>query len=249
MMERGRTGAVVLRAAPAMTMPPNSVEVKIGEELRRARPGETIRFGRSERCTICLQPRDEGISRLAGSLQCKAGTWWLTNHSQTRPFDVVDHLGFTHPLVPGARYAIDRGTVQVVLAGLVYRYCVDVTVEGSEQEDRPNLELAATGSPTAGAHDVLITPRERLALIAIFAGYFEPFPVRTDRPSTYRSAGRRLGVPADTVRKRIEHVRDKLTRAGVPELWGPHALEHLAKWVQVTGVITAEDLTLLPPRH
>jgi hypothetical protein len=207
---------------------------------------QSLTFGRSERCTLCLRPRDEGISRWAGSLQCESGTWWLANESDSRPFDVVDDLGFSHPIAPGARFAIDRGTVEIVLTGVIHRYCVTVTHAG--EPERAVGHWTPTGSVTVGPHEVLITERERLALVAVFAGYLEPFPARTNLPSTYRRAGDRLGVPADTVRKRVEHVRAKLTEAGVPDLWGPHALEHLAKWLKVTGVIAADDLRLLVRR-
>jgi len=223
-----------------------SVLVEHAQVERTVLPEEAVTFGRSERCTICLRPVDEGISRWAGSLGCEAGTWWLSNESETRPFDVVDHLGFVHPLPPGARYAVDRGRVEAVLAGLVHRFCVAVTV--SEPPDRPAPPRILTGASTVGGDEVLITAKERLALVAMFAGHLRSFPGPNDEPTTYRQAGRRLGVPPNTVRKRLEHLRHKLTSAGVPNLWGSRALEHLSTYVIATGVITSDDLRLLPPR-
>lgn len=220
------------------------VLVQSGDEEHTVLPDESLTFGRSERCTISLKPADDGISRWAGSLRCESGTWWLSNESETRPFDVFDPLGFAHPLAPGARYALDSGRVEAVLTGLVHRFCVAVTV--APAADAPGPRRIETGTTTVGGHQVLITPNERLALIAMFAGHLRTFPVPQDEPTTYRQAGRRLGLPPDTVRKRMENVRKKLTSAGVPGLWGARALEHLATYVIVTGTITADDLRLLP---
>jgi hypothetical protein len=220
--------------------------IAIGETTLEVPEGDTVTFGRSERCTVRLSPTDEGVSRWAGSLGCESGTWWITNESETRPFDVVDQMGFSHPVGPGLRYAVDGGRVEVVLAGLVHRYCLVVVVAPSDRpaEGRP----LSSGLPTVSVPEALVTPRERLALVALLVGYLEPFPRTTNRPSTYQDAARRLGTSPSTVRKRIEHLRRKLTQAGVPNLWGPQATEHLAAHALATRLVTPDDLSLLP-RH
>ncbi len=45
--------------------------------------------------------------------------------------------------------------------------------------------------------------------------------------------------------KRIEYLRARLTRAGMPGLFGEAAMEALAEHVLTTGVITPDDLALL----
>lgn len=224
-----------------------SARVEMAGEARTVAAEEVLTFGRSERCTIVLRPYDEGLSRWAGSLRCEKGTWWLANESETRPFHVVDHVGFAHPVPPGARYAVDVGRAEVVLAGQTYRYCIAVTVTAKVAPATTRVR-PSSGPPTAGAEDVLITPSERLALVALFAGYLEAFPWKTNEPATYKEAGARLHVSAAAVRKRIEHVRHKLSQAGVSDLWGPQARQHLAAYVIATRVIAPHDLGLLPPR-
>src|SRR5262245_5640110 len=55
---------------------------------------ERLVFGRSSDCTLCLDPEDTGISRLAGAIEFEHGTWWIANSSRTRPLVIIDDLGF-----------------------------------------------------------------------------------------------------------------------------------------------------------
>jgi hypothetical protein len=224
----------------------HTATLRIGQTTLEVSEADSVTFGRSDRCTVRLSPIDEGVSRWAGSLACESGTWWITNESETRPFEVVDEMGFSHPIGPGLRYAVAGGRVEVVIAGLVHRYCLAVAVTPPDRPagDRP----LPSGRPTVNAPEALVTHRERLALAALLVGYLEPFPRTTNRPSTYQEAAHRIGTSPSTVRKRIEHLRRKLTQAGVPNLWGPQATEHLAAHAIATRLVTPEDLSLLPRR-
>ena len=55
--------------------------------------GQVFTFGRAESCTLCLDPADLGISRLAGSIEADAGVWWILNRSGARTVTAVDELG------------------------------------------------------------------------------------------------------------------------------------------------------------
>src|SRR5439155_13471513 len=78
--------------------------------------GERLTFGRARECTICLDPDDLAISRIAGALECEYGTWWVANRSATRPLSIVDDLGFRSVLAPGRRAAVEART-QVIVDG------------------------------------------------------------------------------------------------------------------------------------
>src|SRR5437870_88828 len=77
---------------------------------------ERLTFGRARDCTLCLDPEDTGISRLAGSVEFEHGTWWVANHSATRPLSIIDDLGFRSVLPPRRRAAVENPT-QVVVDG------------------------------------------------------------------------------------------------------------------------------------
>lgn len=205
-------------------------------------PGGEFTFGRAETCTVCLDPADIGISRIAGSVELAGTTWWVVNRSARRPLVVVDEFGFRSVLPPGRRYPVE-GRVRVVVDGSAGSHELEVTgPPGPAREDVP-----VPGEPTAVGEGVLITQEDRAALVALFAGYLEDGPRYDPNPRTYNAAAARLGWPAPTVRKKIEYLRTRLDRAGVPNMTGWNALTNLAEYVLANGTITKEDLRLVFP--
>lgn len=205
--------------------------------------GSSVTFGRGEGCSVRLPAEDLGISRLAGSVEDDGSVAWLTNRSETRPLFVVDHLGMRSVLAAGRRLAVDR-TLTVVVEGQLRRHALVV-----ETQDEPATPLRL-GAPVEGlatemGTQVTYTDEDRLALVALFAGFLLAFPRHDPRPRSYAEAAADLGWPRTTLVKRIEHMRERLTRAGVPGLLGDAALEALAIHVLTTRVITREDLVLL----
>jgi hypothetical protein len=207
-------------------------------------PETGLTFGRDEACDLTLDPDDVGISRRAGSIEREAGTWWLVNRSGSRPLSVIDELGLRSLLAPGRRAALEAP--------------VTVIVEGSQSEHAlavrvPRLETPVeTGEPTEGlltavGEGVLVNDADRLALVALFAGYLQDYPRHDPNPKSYAAAAARLGWPRTTLVKRIEYLRTRLTNAGVPGLMGWNAMSNLAEYVITTGIITKDDLPLVFP--
>lgn len=223
----------------------DEVVITFAEERRELTPGEVLTFGRAESCSLCLDAADVGISRLAGSVEHEAGTWWVLNRSSVRPLDIVDEIGIRTVLPPGRRLAA-TGAMTVVVEGSALRHAIEVTTATP-----PGFGASADGSsdvrPTATA-DVVVNPADRLALAALFAGYLEPFPRYDPHPRSYADAASRLGIPRSTLVKRVEYLRTRLSNAGVPNLLGENALQHLAEWALSTRILTRDDLELLPPR-
>lgn len=221
------------------------VTVSFRSDRRVVEPGDVVTFGRDSSCTFCLDPSDLGISRLAGSVEHDAGTWWLLNRSTVRPLDVIDEIGMRTVLPPGRRVAL-AGTITVVVEGTALRHALTVEPPTTQAFGTP-LPGSSDARPTA-TPDVVISPADRLALVALFSGYLEPFPRHDPHPRSYADAAHRLGLPRTTLVKRVEYLRTRLSNAGVPNLLGDNALQHLAEWALSTGVLTREDLALLPPR-
>lgn len=203
-----------------------------------------LTFGRALSCDVVLDGDDTGISRTAGALAHESGTWWLSNASGVRPLGVVDELGLRSVLSPGRRMAVESP--------------ITVTVEGSNQTHvlrllPPTPDAAGTGPaqgglPTNMGEDVLVSAADRLALIALFAGYLEDPPRHDPNPRSYAAAASRLGWPRTTLVKRVEYLRTRLTAAGVPGLTGWNALWALAEWALTTGTVTKADLSQLQGR-
>ncbi|HET9058604.1 MAG TPA: FHA domain-containing protein [Acidimicrobiales bacterium] len=227
-----------------------TITIGVGSQRFEVAEGDELTFGRSQRNTICLDPADLGISRIAGALENDAGVWWLVNRSGVRPLEVVDDVGIRTVLPPGRRVAV-TGPITVIVEGATRRHAltVDLSPEAMEELAKgPFPAVQMEGNPTRAAGDVAITSADKLALVALFAGYLEPFPRYDPHPKSYADAAARLNWPRTTLVKRVEYLRTRLTNAGVPNLLGDNALQHLAEWALATGLISRADLALLPPK-
>jgi hypothetical protein len=204
--------------------------------------GARLTFGRARECTVCLDAEDLAISRIAGVVECEHGTWWIANASATRPLSLVDDLGFRSVLAPGRRSAVET-RVQVIVDGSRSRHTIRISV------DLPRAEPVAVqppGTPTAVGEQVLISPADRLAMVALFAGYLQDPPQYDPYPKSYAAASARLGWKRSTLVKRVEYLRTRLDAAGVPNMTGYAALTHLAEYAISRSLITRADLDLLP---
>ncbi len=218
-----------------------SLTILANGEVYRLSPGQSFTFGRADTCTLCLDPGDAAISRLAGEVECVGEVWFVTNRSASRQFAVVDGPGLRRVLAPGQRDAVE-GRTRVIVDGTGTKH--ELVLEGPP----PSVETPAqtvTGLPTAAGQDVMINDADRLALVALFAGYLQEGTRYDPSPRSYEAAARRLGWPRTTLVKRVEYIRTRLTNAGVPNLQGWNALSSLAEYALTTKLITPEDLALI----
>lgn len=228
------------------------VVVEVAGERFELDPGTDFTFGRDPSvCTvgIGLDPLDQGISRLAGSVASdRAGLWWITNRSVTRTLHVVDaETGIGVPLPvgrenwPPPRHPVDRPSLTVVVAGAIMTHAISVTAAKS---DLPPAEALPPLYDVVQTRNLLprLTDRQRQALVAMAEGYLLRFPRYRPEPRTYEEAAERVGLPPTTVRKRVENVRRLLVEAGVPGLEGGDARRNLTEWLLANRLITTDDL-------
>ncbi|MGH3761462.1 hypothetical protein [Actinophytocola sp.] len=229
---------------PGYAPPP--VTVRAGDTTYELRaPDGEFTFGRAEGCTVSLDAEDVGISRLAGSIDADGGVWWVTNLSTRRPLSVIDEIGFRKVLAPKQRYALE-GRVRVVVDGREGSH--ELEIVGPARAEAPT-GTTVPGRPTAVGADVLIRQDDRMALVALFAGFLEEGPRYDPHPKEYGAAAARLGWPRSTLVKRIEYLRTRLDKAGVPNMMGWKALTNLAEYVLAAKIITKDDLRLLHRDH
>jgi len=204
--------------------------------------GQALTFGRSRDCTVCLDPDDIAISRVAGTIECERGVWWIVNNSTTRPLALVDDLGFRSVLPPQRRSALVNIT-QVIVDGTKGQHSVRVSATSA----LGCAVAASDGSDTSTAFgvEVMISDADRLAMVALFAGYLRDPPDYDPFPKSYAAAAARLGWKRTTLVKRIEHLRLRLDAAGVPNMMGFSALHGLAEYAISRGLVTRADLDLL----
>lgn len=221
-------------------MSTQSLVVTVDGVRREIAADSSFSFGRASGCTVCLDPDDPAISRLAGEIERAGDVWLVVNRSRSRQFAVVDQYGLRRVLGPGQREPVD-GRVRVIVDGANASH--ELIVEGP-----PAGIVAAddaTGLPTSAGHGVIINDADRHALVALFAGYLQEGPRYDPNPKSYAAAAARLGWPRTTLVKRIEYLRTRLANAGVPNMQGWNALSSLAEYALTTGMITREDLRLI----
>jgi hypothetical protein len=219
---------------------PGPLAVIFGSERYELDPGQQFTFGRAESCSACLDPDDLAISRLAGRLEDDGRLWWVVNASTSRSLGVVDEYGLRSVVPPGRRRAIE-GTTRVLVEGLERTHELTLTPPAAGAT-APTDEPAAVGEATTIGEQVVISPADRAALVAIFAGYLEAGPRYDPNPKSYAAAAARLGWPRTTLVKRIEYLRVRLSAGGVPNLSGWNALSNLAEYALTTGLISRADL-------
>lgn len=218
-------------------------EVHVGDEVYPVVAGTPLTFGRADTCTVCLDADDTVISRLAGSVEYDSGTCWVVNRSAVRPLAIVDELGFRSVLPPGRRSAVEA-PVRVVVDGGNGSHTLTVRPPVGQPPTDPAAE-SPPGLPTVVGEGVLVNEADRLALVALFAGYLDDPPRHDPHPKSYAAAAARLGWPRSTLVKRVEYLRTRLSNAGVPNLMGWNALANLAEYALTTGLVTKDDLRLL----
>ncbi|HEU5266691.1 MAG TPA: hypothetical protein VFU35_08315 [Jatrophihabitans sp.] len=215
--------------------------IRWGERVYSLAAGESVTFGRSPECDICLDEADPAISRLAGRVSDEDGRWWLVNVSASRALGVVDEFGLRSVLPPGRRTLLD-GRCRILVDGVHRTHEIAVA---APSRPVPEAAPSAAGEPTVIGEKVLVNDADRAALVALFAGYLEEGARYDPNPKSYAAAAARLGWPRTTLVKRIEYLRARLSAAGVPNLTGWNALNHLAEYALTTGVITRADLAML----
>lgn len=206
--------------------------------------GEPFTFGRAPDCAACLDPADVAISRRAGAVEFAHGIWWVVNRSASRPLSVIDDLGLRKLLGPGQRIPVEE-PVWVVVDGNAGSHRLRVEVPAAARTPADAQLDPPPGVATAVGEEVLVSAADRLAMVALFAEYLEDPPRYEPKPKSYRQAAARLGCPRTTLVKRIEYLRARLHKAGVPGMTGFNALASLAEYALSRRLVTKEDLALL----
>lgn len=217
------------------------IESPVNRTLSPSSPAFT--FGRDPGSDLVIGANDSTISRSAGSLGSRNGLWLLTNSSTVRPLYVIGPNGLKTIVTPRSEQIIasGRSSILVVGAALTHEIRIDLDERASDSPTVEPIPLRdhSEGEPTAIPR---LTDRERQAIAALAQRYFSAYPQHDSRPLTCAEAARSLGVPAATVRKRLERVRSKLHSAGVPGLDGFDSRAEICEFLVGTGAIGQADV-------
>ncbi|MEM1332029.1 MAG: hypothetical protein AAGG08_01105 [Actinomycetota bacterium] len=213
-----------------------------GTEFALQRDGDGVEFGRADDApsgVIGLDPDDLGISRHAGTIHREHGRVLLTNRSATMNLTV--ERSATPPMVvrPGTEVLL-TGPCAIEVRGASFTHRITVEIPMS-----PGATSIPIDQPLTEVPSIRLTENDRRALAAVFEGYLRSGPRRFEAPRSYAEAGALLSLPASTIRKRLERVRDKFAAVDV---WfdGANAREQMIAHLVHNGLLDADDLDLLP---
>jgi hypothetical protein len=229
----------------------------------RVEPQEQFTFGRAPACTAVIAAEDRGVSRRAGSLSWRHGSWWLANDSASSMLYLSGDRGFRADIPPGMALPLQQWHAKVRLDGALESYTIRLRLPDLDEEpdaaDPDEAEQAFADEPETaeavaerGVTSTRMRPPlndlDRLVLAARFEEYLTWRYSGHAAPKSARDAAERIGWQAHTVSKRCENIRNRYVRIGVPGLRGPRALEELAALLISTGELTSDDLRRLPAR-
>jgi hypothetical protein len=220
----------------------------------RVRPGERFTFGRAKVCNAVLPDDDRGVSRNAGSIEWRAGSWWLTNASASSMLYLSGDLGFRADIPPGMAIPLQQWHAKVRIDGLLDSYTLRMRLPDLDEEDEAEedgeeeaAEVVPERTVTSTKLRAPLNDGDRLVLAARFEEYLTWRHSGPAAPRSARETAERIGWQPHTVSKRCENIRNRYVRIGVPGLRGPRALEELAALLISTGELTTDDLRRLPP--
>lgn len=221
--------------------------------------GRTIRFGRNRPdVDVCVGEDDPQVSREHGTVVFTDGQWWIANTGKG-PIR-LGNVGYLFPrderlpIPDGYTPAFIMGSPKGRNPGERREHLIELYVAGPSGT-RP---AARHADPTRPPRTWSLTRDDRLALIAIGQRYlyhdFHPLPMG------YKQAAEQLaeldpeaGWTEVRVRRRVENVRNRLSRAGVPGLTkeevgepvGNVLNENLIKELMLSTTLVPRDLALL----
>lgn len=219
------------------------------------RRGRTIRFGRDRpHVDVCVGEDDIRVSRQHGTVAFSDGRWWIGNTGK-RPIR-LDRV----------RYLFPRDEPLPLPDGHTPLFVIGSAKRQGPRERREHLIEMYVGTRPAARHAEstpntdpwTLTRDDRLALTALGQKYlyYDLHP----QPLTYRQAAEQLaeldpeaGWTEARVRHRVERVRGKLSKAGVPGLTeaevpppaGNALNENLIKELMISTTLVPRDLALL----
>jgi hypothetical protein len=223
---------------------PSAVTVIVDGRPMEASDTRPLVFGRATVADeiVGLDPADMGISAVAGAVEFVWDVWWVHNRSAKRYLLLDDGAGVApRRLDCGDRHAISSAQLTVLVPGAMFTHRLELRPDEEYLTRLHDVQPSTSGTLTND--DIAMSDRDRQALVALLAGYLEPFPRYYPHPATYAEAAAKLGPPwdANRVRKQIERFRGRLAGLGI-YIEGPRANYDLAEFLIANHLVTAADL-------
>jgi hypothetical protein len=216
-------------------------------------PGDELGFGRAADLVVDDNPY---LHRRVGRFAHRGGAWWLDNVGRTVAVTVLDRAGSSSATVgPGSSCALVHAAFVLAFAAGPADYEIEGTLEDLERHHDLGGEGAAVAvggpgavPPTLDWGRVPLNEDQRDLLLALCthrlrrpADRFAPLP-------TNRACAQQLGWSLAKFNRKLDHLCEKLARAGVRGVHGDLGLlaadrrRVLVDHAVQVGLVTAADL-------
>ena len=212
-------------------------------------PGESLTFGRSAELVIDENPY---MHRILGRFVEQGHHWCIQNLGRSISFTVKDSVGMSSALVaPNSSAALLHGEFTCGFVAGPTRYELSGGLEGFEWDTDLLGEEGVQGTQTMDWGRVELNDDQRLLLLAMCEQrLLDPRTDHTQPPSNRQGAAR-LGWSLTEFNRKLDHLCEKLHRAGIPNVhgaMGANAMDrrgHLIDHALHVQLVTASELHLI----
>lgn len=221
-----------------------------GDE-RKLSAGESLTFGRSADLVIDNNPY---MHRVIGRFRNRRGIWWIDNRSKHQMIEIRDLSGpSVISVAPGRSVAVLFGEFKCSFTSGPTPYEIIGTLESHEWDSDILGDGGIDGVETVDWARVTLND-DQLDLILALCEQYLLNPSIADAPMiTNRQAAVRLGWTISKFNRKLDHLCEKLQRAGVRGLRnevGGNAMDRRNRLVEhalIAPLVTIADLERLPP--
>jgi hypothetical protein len=211
--------------------------------------GESLSFGRSAELEIDDNPY---LHRVVGRFVHRDGAWWLDNVGRVCVLEVRDTAGASAVrLAPGRSIAIAFGEFSCAFTAGPTHYELSGGLDTYQWADDLLGPDAAAGTATLEWGRVGLNDDQRLLLVAMC----EPWLLDPGAPASAmlsnRQGAARLGWTVTKFNRKLDHLCEKLHRAGVAGVHGAVGANaadrrrHLVEHAVAAQLVTPSDLSLI----
>lgn len=211
-------------------------------------PERSLSFGREADLVIDSNPY---LHRVLGIFEYRDGHWLLSNVGGTIVLNIADRTGATSAvLAPGRSLGLAMAEFVVSFVAGRTRYELDAALEGVQSAAEVGFEQT-TGRRTLEWGMVELNPDQHLLLVDLAADRLRDPHARPSTAASKSTSARRLGWSMSKYNRKLDHLCQKLDRAGVPGLYGVEGAQAsdrrrvLVDHALAVGLVTTDDLALL----
>ncbi len=217
-------------------------------EDRVCEPGDSLSFGREAELLIDSNPY---LHRVLGTFEHDEGHWLLSNVGGGIVLNVTDRSGPSAVvLAPGRSVGLEMAEFTISFVAGRTRYELDAALEDVKSPAEVRSEHLG-GQRTLEWGVVELNPEQKLLLVDLAAERLrDPHADPGDAPSKAVCA-HRLGWSLSKYNRKLDHLCEKLDRAGVPGLCGVEGDQaaqrrrRLVEHALAVGLVEIDDLALL----